>query len=272
MSTCQPTAAKACVGSVERAFAILEFLNSTRRGWNISEISRKLQIPKSTTHILVSTLDQLGYIRQFESSRRFQLTPKILEIGRNALKCNPLPQLALSHLHWLVQETKLTAHLGIVHENRVVFVQKVEGPGVIKIDTYIGKCSDFHCTGVGKAILAFQPQDKLDSLLSTHTFDRFTKKTITSKVAFVAELARVKQSGYSVDDEEEELGVRCVAAPVLLDGTALAAVSVTGTAAQIRTESMDRMISLTKSVAGRISASLPRDLASLDGQVPQLTA
>ena len=270
VKTIPAASAKSSVTSVERAFAILEFLNSTRRGWNISEISRKLQIPKSTAHILVCTLDQLGYIRQLETSRRFQLTPKMLEIGQNALKSNPLPQLALSHLHWLVQETKLTAHLGIVHENRVVFVQKVEGPSMIKIDTYIGKCSEFHCTGVGKAIMAFQPDDKLESMLSAHAFDRFTKKTITSKTAFMAELARVRQGGYSIDDEEEELGVRCVAAPVLLGKTALAAVSITGTTSQIRTESMDRIASLARSVASRISMSLPKDLAAFDSRVPPL--
>jgi len=261
MSRTQTTSLKAGVGSVERAFAILEFLNSSKRGWNISEISRKLQIPKSTTHVLISTLDQLGYIQHYDSARRFQLSPKILEIGQNAIKSNPLPQLALSHLHWLVQETKLTAHLGIVHENRVMFVQKVDGPGMIRFDTYIGKCSEVHCTGVGKAILAFQPDDKIQSLLATHTFDRFTRKTIASKTAFLAELTRVRQSGFSLDDEEEELGVRCVAAPVLLGGTALAAVSVTGTATQIRTESLDRMIALTKCTAGRIASALPRDLA-----------
>ena len=264
MSRTQTTSLKVGVGSVERAFAILEFLNSSKRGWNISEISRKLQIPKSTTHVLISTLDQLGYIQHYDSARRFQLSPKILEIGRNAIKSNPLPQLALSHLHWLVQETKLTAHLGIVHENRVMFVQKIDGPGMIRFDTYIGKCSEVHCTGVGKAILAFQPDEKLQSLLATHTFDRFTRKTIASRTAFLAELARVKQSGFSIDDEEEELGVRCVAAPVLLGGTALAAVSVTGTATQIRTESLDRMIALTKCTAGRIATALPRDMVPFE--------
>ena len=268
MIRAQEAETKPSVGSVERAFAILEFLNSTKRGWNISEISRKLQIPKSTAHVLVSTLDQLGYIKHYESSRRFALSPKILKIGQNALKSNPLPQLALSHLYWLMQETKLTAHLGIVHENRVMFIQKVDGPGMIRFDTYVGKYSEVHCTGVGKAILAFQPDEKIESLLSAHSFDRFTRKTISSKTVFRAELSRVKQNGYSMDDEEEELGVRCIAAPILVGSTALAAVSVTGTATQIRAETMERMIALTKCAAGRIAASLPKDLGAFEFQSP----
>src|SRR3954467_6400680 len=82
-------ATKPVAASVERAFSILEFLNTSKRGWNISEMSRKLNIPKSTTHVLVSTLDQLGYVRQ--SSRRFQLSTKMFGLGRNALTANALP-------------------------------------------------------------------------------------------------------------------------------------------------------------------------------------
>src|SRR5690348_6876817 len=147
-------AEKCGTGSVERAFMILEFLNASNRGWNISEMSRKLNIPKSTTHVLVSTLGQLGYIKQAQSSRRFQLSTKMFGLGRRALNAMPLPEAALPHLRALVQETQLTAHVGILEKNQVVFVQKADGPGFIKFDTYIGKCSELHCTGLGKALLA----------------------------------------------------------------------------------------------------------------------
>ena len=247
LNTTKPVAA-----SVERAFSILEFLNSSKRGWNISEMSRKLNIPKSTTHVLVSTLDQLGYIRQ--SSRRFQLSTKMFGLGRNAITANALPQIALAHLRWLVQETKLTAHVGILEKNQVVFVQKVDGPGIIKFDTYVGKCSELHCTALGKALLAFQPDERIQALLSNYVFDRFTKRTIASQAAFLNELARVRQQGYAVDDEEEELGIRCIAAPIFASGTVLGAVSVTGTTTQIRTEDIDRFTTASKCAAARISA------------------
>ena len=245
---------KPCAGSVERAFSILEFLNSSKRGWNISEMSRKLNIPKSTTHVLVSTLDHLGYIKQYQSSRRFQLSTKMFGLGRKALNATPLPEVALPHLRWLVQESKLTAHVGILEKSQVVFVQKVDGPGIIKFDTYVGKCSELHCTGLGKALLAFQPEEIIQSVLSNYTFNRFTKRTISSQSAFVAELARVRQNGYSIDDEEEELGIRCIAAPIFSAGMVLAAVSVTGTTTQIHMEEMERFVALTKSAAARISA------------------
>jgi DNA-binding IclR family transcriptional regulator len=244
------------VGSVQRAFSILELLNSSKRGWNISEMGRKLEIPKSTTHVLISTLEQLGYIKQHLPTRRFQLTTKMFGLGRRALDVIPLPDAALPHLRWLVQETGFTAHVGILEKNQVVFVQKVDGPGVIKFDTYIGKCSDLHCTGLGKSLVAFQAEDSIKALLSSYSYNRFTKKTITSRTDFLAELERVRTQGYSMDDEEEELGIRCVAAPIFSVGATSAAVSVTGTTSQMHMSSFEKTIALTKRAAARISACI----------------
>ena len=249
------SASKPSAGSVERAFTILEFLNSSKRGWNISEMSRKLKIPKSTTHVLVSTLDQLGYIKQYQSSRRFQLSSKMFSLARRALEATPLPDMAVPHLRWLVQESRLTAHVGILEKNQVVFVQKVDGPSIIKFDTYIGKCSELHCTGLGKVLLAFQPPEFTQALLANYTFNRFTKRTISAAAVFLTELQRVRQNGYSMDDEEEELGIRCIAAPIYSNGAVVAAVSVTGTTTQIRMEDIEKLIALTKRAAARISAA-----------------
>jgi DNA-binding IclR family transcriptional regulator len=246
---------KPSAGSVQRAFTILEFLNSSKRGWNISEMSRKLKIPKSTTHVLVSTLDQLGYIKQYQSSRRFQLSSKMFSLGRRALEATPLPDIALPHLRWLVQESKLTTHVGILEKSQVVFVQKVDGPGIIKFDTYIGKCSQLHCTGLGKILLAFQPEETIQSILLNYPFHRFTKRTISTQATFLAELARVRQNGYAMDDEEEELGIRCLAAPIFSSGEVCAAVSVTGTTTQIRIEDIERLVTLAKCTAAKISAA-----------------
>jgi DNA-binding IclR family transcriptional regulator len=217
-------------------------------------MSRKLNIPKSTTHVLVSTLSQLGYIRHYQSSRRFQLSPKMFGLGRKALEAIPLPDVALPHLRWLVNETKLTSHVGILEKSQVVFVQKVDGPGIIKFDTYIGKCSALHCTGLGKSLVAFQPEGVSQALVSSYSFNRFTKNTISSQSAFLVELQRVRQLGYSIDDEEEELGIRCIAAPILSGGKAVAAVSVTGTITQLRFEDVNRIATVTQSAASKISA------------------
>jgi DNA-binding IclR family transcriptional regulator len=176
-------------------------------------------------------------------------------LGHKVLTIAPLPEVALPHLFWLVQATGFTAHVGILEKGQVVFVQKVDGPGPIKFDTYIGKCSELHCTAIGKSLVASQPEESIESLLSNYSFNRFTRNTISSRAAFLAELARVRQLGYSMDDEEEELGVRCVAVPIPSIGNISTAVSVTGTVSQMHIEDIDKIVALVRRAAARISAS-----------------
>lgn len=242
--------------SVERAFAILELLNTSRRGWNISEISRKLELPKSSTHVLISTLDRLGYIKETTTGKRFQLSAKMYGLGSKALHATPLPEIALPHMHWAVHQSGLTSHLGILEKGQVIFIQKVDGPGIIKFDTYLGKCSELHCTGLGKALLAYLSEDDLRQMLSKHAFSRFTKNTIFTLERFLTELAKVRKNGYAVDDEEEELGIRCVAIPVFEHGKPIAAISFTGTTSQLGPESLNKVVQIAKSAAAHISAQL----------------
>jgi IclR family transcriptional regulator, KDG regulon repressor len=249
-------AGSATTNSVQRSFAILEFLNASRRGWNISELSRKLDIPKSSTHVLINVLSGLGYIQQMQLSNRFQLSPKLHGLGRRALHATPLSEIVLPHLHWLVQQTSLTAHAGILEKRHVVFIQKVDGQGMVKFDTYIGKCSPLHCTSLGKALLSSQTPEMLQSMLSKYTFDRFTRKTMVSLPAFMSELERVREQGYAVDNEEEELGVRCVASPIVVDGAAVGAVSVTGTVTQIPPESVAAVGEMLRTAAWHVKAQL----------------
>lgn len=245
-------------GSVQKAFQILELLNASTRGWNISEMSRKLKIPKSTTHVLVSTLDQMGYIKRCQYSRRFQLSTKMFGLGQKSLVAMPLPELSLVHIRQLVQEVNLTAHVGILEKNQVVFVQKADGPGFIKFDTYIGKCSDLHCTALGKSLLAFLTEESIEAHLKGYVFNRFTRKTISSKSGFLAELNTVRRNGFALDDEEEELGVRCIAAPIFTGEDVIAAVSVTGTTSQIHPEDIEKITKAAKRAAAKIAVAITR--------------
>lgn len=242
--------------SVERAFAILELLNTSRRGWNISEISRKLELPKSSTHMLISTLDRLGYIKETSAGRRFQVTVKMYGLGNKALHSTPISEIALPHMHWAVQQSRLTSHLGILEKGQVIFIQKVDGPGIIKFDTYIGKCSELHCTGLGKALLAYASEEHLRVMLHQHEFSRFTKNTISSYDRFLGELAKVRKNGYAMDNEEEELGIRCVAVPIFENGEPIAAISFTATTSQLALDSLHKLVQIAKTAAARIGAQL----------------
>ncbi len=220
--------------AVERALAILECLDSSRRGLNISEISRKLSIPKSSAHVIMLTLERLGYVQKRADSLNYTLGLKAYGLGQGMMKNLSVSEAALPHMRVLTDRLHLPSHLAVQDGDQGVYIQKVETPGLIKIDTYVGRRMDLHCTGVGKVILAFGPPETLGRLVSKQVYIRHTRNTITSPRALQREVVKVRKLGYAMDDEEEELAVRCVAVPVFRQGGRfVAALSVTGTTAQI---------------------------------------
>jgi IclR family KDG regulon transcriptional repressor len=252
-----PVALKQHARSIERAFSILEMLNGTRRGWNVSEISRKQRIPKSSAHVIVLELERMGYLKRENTTRRYKLGLKICSLGRGLMNDLALPEIALPHMRWLVEQTRLTAHLGVLEKGHIVVIQKIDGPGMVKFDNYVGKRAEVHCTGLGKALLAFSNEQIIRDCLSVGSLARHTEATITSPVDFRKELVRVKQKGFSIDDEEEEAGVRCVAVPVFNPlGELVTALGVIGTTAQISSDSFERLAATVKESSARISRAL----------------
>lgn len=219
--------------SVERALAILECLDGSRRGLNISELSRKLHIPKSSAHVIMVTLERLGYVQKRGESLHYMLGLKAYGLGLGMMKSLSISESALPHMRALSNQLHLPSHLAVPDGDQGVYIQKVDTPGLIKIDTYVGRRMDLHCTGVGKIILAFGPQELHDRFLGKEVYIRYTRNTITTPKMLQREIAKVRKAGYALDDEEEELAVRCVAVPVFQNGRFAAALSVSGTTAQI---------------------------------------
>jgi DNA-binding IclR family transcriptional regulator len=245
---------------------VLEFLDSSQRGWNISELSRKLGVPKSTMHLIVQTLERQGYVSREPGSRNYTLAVKVWELGRGLMRNVLLPEIALTHLNELVKKVHLTAHLAILEHDQAIYVQKVDCPGLIKFDTYVGKRTNLHCTAVGKVLLAHSSEQKLGQFLEREPFARYTRHTLTSAVMLRKELLKVRQSGYAVDDQEEELEVRCVAVPVFRrTGEFVAALGVTGTVGHVAPESIESLAEQMRETGQNIilgSRSVVRDRLS----------
>lgn len=241
------------VTSVERALAILGFLDGARRGWNISEISRKLKIPKSSTHVLVLTLERQGYLKREPGSREYTLGLKLYGLGRGLMDNLALPSKALPAMEWLSERTGLTVHLAVLEMDQAMYIQKVEAPGLIRFDTYVGKRTNLHCTAVGKTLLAYTTWQRQQRFLSRGSLARYTKNSITTVAALRQELQRIRGRGYAIDDQEEELQIRCIAAPVLnCVGELVAAVGITGTTGQVLKEDIERFARLTLQAASRV--------------------
>jgi len=248
--------------AVERALSILESLDSSRRGLNISELSRKLGIPKSSAHVIILTLERLGYVQKRKDSLNYSLGLRAYGLGLGMMKNLSISEVALPHMRVLVDEIRLPAHLAIPDGDQGVYIQKVDSPGLIKIDTYVGRRMDLHCTGVGKVLLAYGPEDLLERTLAKQTYIRHTRNTITSPRQLMREVAKIRNQGFAVDDEEEELAVRCVAVPVRHPtGRFAAALSVVGTTEQIPLDAVESTAERLKQTAKAILPRVPPEEA-----------
>jgi DNA-binding IclR family transcriptional regulator len=243
--------------AVERALLVLEALDSSRRGLNISELSRRVQIPKSSTHVIVLTLERLGYVQKNPDSLHYRLGLRAYALGQSMTKSLSISEVALPHMRVLVDDLRLSAHLAVPDGDQGVYIQKVEAPGLLKIDTYVGRRMDLHCTAVGKVILAFGPPELLERVLLKPVYIRHTKNTITTPKLLQREVARVRKFGFAVDDEEEELAVRCVAVPAFRAGRFAAGLSVTGATTQIPITEIETIAARLRHAAAAFSPAEP---------------
>lgn len=241
-------------GAVKRALTILECLDSSRRGLNISEISRRLNIPKSSTHVIVLTLERLGYVEKEAGGIHYTLGLKSYVLGQGIANTLQLADLAQPFMRSLAERLRLAVHLAVPDKEQGIFIQKVTAPGTLELDTYIGRRMDLHCTGVGKIILAFGPSDIRDHALAKQAHMRHTENTITNPRLLTQEINRVQKLGYALDDEEEELGVRCIAVPVFDSSHRfLAALSAAGALRQVPIESMEQIAEKLQETAALIA-------------------
>ncbi len=243
--------------AVERALNILEAASQRREGLTNSEISRRLGIPKSSASYILRTLERRGYLRRDIETGRYRLGLKLLSLGGETQAGLDIAEVALPFMRGLVERLGMTCHLAVVDQNEAVYIEKVEAPGFFKVNTWVGRRMFLHSTSVGKALLAWMPKAERDALLHNCDFKRRTPRTITSHARLVAELERVHQQGYAVDDEENSLGARCIAAPVFdALGNVVAALGVSGTLTQMDSAKMTRVEDAIKDTARRVSRQL----------------
>ncbi len=246
------------VPSVKRAIAIIETLSASERGMTVSAVSRKLGIPKSTGHVLMLTLRSCGYLKCDESTGRYQIGIRLLEVASARLRNVEIHEVDLRpELRTIVQQSGLTAHCAVLEEGQPVYVAKVDTPGMIKLATWVGRRMEAHCTAVGKAILAYLQPEELDVFLRQRRLPRHTEKTIHTHEELRRELEKVRNCGYSYEDEEFGLGVRCIGAPVFnAQGRVIAAVSASGTSGQINKGNVDQIRKLVVQAAKQISYNI----------------
>lgn len=244
----------ASVSSVDRALTCLETLARSNRGMSLADIARKLRLPKSSAHCILLTLERRGYIYRAPSTRRYLFGMELLNLAQNALARLELRARASQPLRHLLEKTQMTVHMAIYEDGQAALVEKLEPSLPVKLASHIGRRLDLHCTGVGKALLAYLPEEEINRLRTSRAFARHNENTIVFSRKLQAELELIRKVGYSLDNEEDEIGVRCVGAPIFgNDNAIIAAISVAGTTSQITASDVGPLAELVKNTADEIS-------------------
>jgi IclR family acetate operon transcriptional repressor len=245
--------------SVERALTILHLFILGEAEISLSEISQRVGLHQSTVFRLLATLSSAGFTEQDPHTGRYRLGPAALALGQAYLRHSDLRQIAEAPLARLRDQSSETVHLATLQGTQVIYLEKLPGLHPIGLmSSRVGDRSPAHCTGLGKALLAYVPEAELRQAYAGG-LKEFTPHTITRLPPLLAELERVRREGFAVDDEEHEQGVVCVAAPVFDTDRVVAAISASGPADRIRKEMRER--GLTQAVlaaAAEISARLGR--------------
>lgn len=245
------------VESVGRALLILDVLTRADEGLGLAELSSATGLPRSTTYRLAQTLVHHRLAEQEEDTRGYVAGLRIVELAHRVLDRIEIRRQGLPILKQLCKQTNLTVHLGILDEGDVVYIEKCEADRALRMHSAVGKRSPAHCTALGKALLAYLPEDDLCSIIDRKGLSQHTPRTIVTLEGLTEELARVRALGYALDDGEHEPMIRCVGAPVRdHKGEVVAAISITGAVDYFATQSLDGLSELVVETAVRISRRL----------------
>jgi IclR family KDG regulon transcriptional repressor len=225
------------IQTIERVSSILERVGQHPQGMTIRDLSMDLKLPKGTIHRILSSLSYFGYIRQSLETKNYFLGFKLMELSSLLGNQLDLRKVAEPILRGLADSTKETVHMVVLDANEIVYIDKIEieqATGGLKMSSRVGSRNPVHSCAVGKVLAAHLSAEELDQLIREKGLPQRTANTITNSTAFKEHLKIVKSQGYAIDDEENERGIRCLAAPIFSGkGRPVAAISVSGPAFRV---------------------------------------
>lgn len=245
------------VQSVERTLEIVELLSDYNDGLGITDISNGVNLHKSTVHRLLGTLIYKGYVVQDSDTNKYRLTLKFYEIGSKRVENIGILEASKPYTKALMQSTNEVVHLVVRDGIDIVYIDKVEANNTIRMASRVGKRSPLYCTSVGKAMLAQMNMEEIKSVWDKSKVEKLTENTIVDFDSYLKELETVKKDGYAEDDEENEIGVRCVGAPIFnRKGDIEGAISVSGPAIRVTKDRVNEIAEEVKKYAYLISKEL----------------
>lgn len=240
------------VQSLHRALDLLEVIADDGGALGLSDLAAATSLPLPTIHRILATLTDRGYVRRL-SDRRYALGHRLVPLGTAARALAGLDADAV--LTGLVDDLGETANLAVLADDHVEYVAQVPSRHSMRMFTEVGRSVELHCTGVGKAMLAQLDDDRVRHLIARQGLAPRTDHTLTTPETLLADLARIRERGYAVDEQEQEIGVRCVAVALPTAGGAWAAVSVSGPLTRMSDDVVARAVPLLQAAADRLAAA-----------------
>jgi IclR family transcriptional regulator, KDG regulon repressor len=236
------------IKSLARGLVILDYLGQAEQGVGITELAEKMGIDKGSASRLLATLANYGYAEKDSVTRRYRLGPQVVSLSRSVLLRMPLRETAKPYLRQLMESTGECAHLGVVAQGKVLYIDQVESPATLRVNAQVGHMSPLHCTALGKALLAF------GDLQLPETLESYTVRTLTDPDILRMNLEQTRKQGYGLDDEEYDYGVRCVAVQVFdFREKVIGAIGISGPAARMTLEKMPEVARMVMEIGRALS-------------------
>jgi DNA-binding IclR family transcriptional regulator len=246
------------IQAVSHALDLLEQFHDDIDELGVTELSKRLKLHKNNVFRLLATLESRGYIEQNKATENYRLGLKSLELGQTFIKQMGLLRQAKPILEQMVEDCNETSYVAIYKSDHVVYLDVVETNLTVRVVSRVGSRLPAYATACGKVHMAYMSDEELDALIGRMQFKEHTAHTITNAEDLKKELVKVREQGYAVDDEELDLGVRCIAAPIR-DYTRriVGAISTSGPAMRVSDKRIvDELVPLVKNAATGLSTKL----------------
>lgn len=244
------------LSSVGGALRLLKTFTVEEPELGITALAKRLGVAKSTAHRLASTLVAEGFLEQNPLDGRYRLGLLLFSLGAQVRRRMDVSEQAVPHLHALREQTGETVHLAVLHDTEILYLRNIDSAHAVRTRSYLGVRMPAYCTSEGRALLAYSPPLVVAHVLRGRLAPR-TVRTLTDKAQLTQLLAQVRQSGYALDDEESEDGMRGVAAPVFdASGAVVAAVGLVGPTQRVSKTSLRKFAALVVQAGHAISSRL----------------
>ncbi|GGF57178.1 IclR family transcriptional regulator [Azorhizobium oxalatiphilum] len=245
------------VGGLAKGLRVMEAFGSGQPGMTIAQMSEATGLDRATARRCLLTLAELGYAHY--DGKHFELTPKVLRLGHAYLSVTPLPQLLQPHLEALSKEVGQSASASVLEGSEVVYIARASQKRVMSINLVPGSRLPAWCASMGRVLLAALPQEQMLAVLDRSELRPLTPHTKVARPDLLAELARVREQGYAVIDQELELGLCSIAIPLMdARGRVIAALNIGAPAAAIDARDMpERYLPLMRHVQAELRPLLP---------------